>query len=404
MDRKLLLLIFLIMRYSLAGIVIQAVFLQAILASNSEAQKAVNVHEAVVNLHVTNIPLIEAFTAIENQTDYSFAFEKKDINPDVRISFKANNQSVAYVLTEISKVSHLRFKQVNNNIHVSKIMRKKAPVVIVEETAQTRAVNGKVTSLEDGSPLPAVNVVEKGTTNGTITDTDGNYSFKVSENATLVFSSVGFIAEEVELDGRSVIDIVLAPDIKQLQELIVVGYGAQEKRDLTGAVASVNTERIEGVSAANLVSALQGAVSGVSINTSFGTPGGGSNILIRGLNSINASNAPLIVVDGIPGASINDIHPGQIESIDVLKDAASTSIYGSRGTNGVIIVTTKSGSPGKLSLSYDGYYAISEPLKKVDILSPDQYVAKRREMYRMQNNLSFDQAQNVGVDELFGSK
>ncbi len=255
-----------------------------------------------------------------------------------------------------------------------------------------------------GTPLIGASVIIKGTQVGTVTDLNGSFTLKVDNpSAILVTSYVGYLDEEVELSNRSEIEITMIEDITKLEEVVVVGYGTQKKRDLTGAIASVDQERLENIPATNLTASLQGAVAGVSISTPYGTPGGSSTILIRGLHSINASNDPLVVIDGIPGGSIDDINPVDIKSIDILKDAASTSIYGSRATNGVIIITTKSGSSNKPSLAYEGYYGFATPSKKVDLLSVDEYVAKRREIYRVTNNLSYEDGQALTVENILGT-
>ena len=242
--------------------------------------------------------------------------------------------------------------------------------------AQTR-ISGKVTSLEDGEPLPGVNVLEKGTTNGGITDVEGNYDVRVSENATLVFSSIGYLREEVAVGTQRVIDMTLAPDISQLQEIIVVGYGTQKKSDITGSVASVPESRLTQLPNTNIAQAIQGAIPGVSVTTNnAGAEQNDNAIVIRGRNSITASNGPLLILDGIPyTGSISDINPVDVASIEVLKDASSSAIYGSRGANGVILITTKKGKEGKVSIAYDGFYGIQTIANKPDLLTGPEFYA-----------------------------
>ncbi len=242
--------------------------------------------------------------------------------------------------------------------------------------AQTR-ISGKVTSLEDGEPLPGVNVLEKGTTNGGITDVEGNYDVRVSENATLVFSSIGYLGEEVEAGTRRVIDMSLSPDISRLQEIIVVGYGTQKKSDITGSVASVPESRLTQLPNTNIAQAIQGAIPGVSVTTNnAGAEQNDNAIVIRGRNSITASNGPLLILDGIPyTGSISDINPVDVASIEVLKDASSSAIYGSRGANGVILITTKKGKEGKVSIAYDGFYGIQTIANKPDLLTGPEFYA-----------------------------
>ncbi|MFW5759716.1 MAG: SusC/RagA family TonB-linked outer membrane protein, partial [Cyclobacteriaceae bacterium] len=286
--------------------------------------------------------------------------------------------SVEDLLTQISKETGLVFQQINNNIGIKKgsnyeLMKKDRVEIII----QTRTVTGKVTSMEDSEGLPGVNVVEKGTSNGTVTDVMGEYSLEVSDVATLVFSSVGYTTEEVEIGNRSTIDLVMNADIQQLQELVVVGYGVQEKRDITGSVASVEPKEFEDEPIANVTQGLQGKVAGVNVTTGSGAPGGNMIIRIRGNNSIIGSNDPLFVIDGVPvqGGSngttnfLSTINPGDIESIEVLKDASATAIYGSRGSNGVILITTKKGVAGGNFIDFEtsiGYREIENQLEMMN--------------------------------------
>ncbi|MBN2610375.1 MAG: TonB-dependent receptor [Bacteroidales bacterium] len=268
-------------------------------------------------------------------------------------------------------------------------------------------VNGFVKDVEN-QPLVGATVVIKGTTTGTVTDLNGNFSLEVPDlNAVLIISYVGYLTEEFQLNGLDKIEVTLVNDITGLDEIVVIGYGSQRKRDLTGSVATVDNERLIDIPATNLTAALQGSVAGLSINTSSGAPGSGSNILVRGVKSILASNNPLVIIDGIPGGSIDDIHPADIENIQVLKDAAATSIYGSRASGGVIIISTKRGKSGKVTVNYNGYYGFSFVGKKVDALSAEEYVAKKREIYRLENSsvnnpsfMSYDSSLTIPISEI----
>lgn len=227
--------------------------------------------------------------------------------------------------------------------------------------AQSNTVNGKITD-ETGVGLPGVNVLAKGTTTGAITDIDGNYRISVSdENATLIFSYIGYLSREVPVNGRSTINVVLEEDIQSLEEVVVVGYGTKKKINLTGAVSVAGKEDLENRPVGNVQQALQGVVSNLVIqpNAAGGEPGSDMSMSIRGLSTFEGSNAPFVLVDGIP-MNINDIDPNDIESISVLKDAASTSIYGARAAYGVILITTKEGSQGS-RISYSTNYAWSTP-------------------------------------------
>ncbi len=241
--------------------------------------------------------------------------------------------------------------------------------------AQQVNVTGKVTSPEDPEGLPGVTILEKGTTNGVVTNLNGAYSISVSEGATLLFSSVGYITQERVVGNESVIDMALSADVTQLQEIVVVGYGTQERRDLTGSVASISSEDISKTPVADAAMAIQGRLPGVSVTSQDGRPGADMRIRVRGGGSISQSNQPLIIVDGFPATSLNTIAPSQIESIDVLKDASATAIYGARGANGVIMVTTKSGKVGRPVVSYDGFAQWNTVPKYLDVMDGYDYIA-----------------------------
>ncbi|MCC3153222.1 TonB-dependent receptor [Hymenobacter sp. BT770] len=239
-------------------------------------------------------------------------------------------------------------------------------------------VTGRVTQA-NGEGLPGVTVLQKGTTNGTSTTPDGRFSLNVPENATLVFSSVGFVSQERTVTGaNTTIDLVLATDTKALDEVVVVGYGTQKRQDVTGSVTSVPQDRLERLPVANVASAIQGAVAGVTVTSGSSVPGSQPNIRIRGVRSITASADPYIVLDGVPlfPGNLNDISPNDIASIEILKDASATAIYGTRGSNGVILVTTKRGKTGKPQVRYNGYGGPEYMVNTLTPMSGEEYLAK----------------------------
>jgi len=240
--------------------------------------------------------------------------------------------------------------------------------------AQRITVTGTVTD-EGGNPLVGTTVLIKGTTVGAITDANGKYSVDVSSrNVSLVFSFIGFVTQEVAVQNRAVVDVVLKAEITGLDEVIVVGYGTQKKSDITGTVASLPKERLENAPNLNVAQAIQGAVPGVMVQQTIGGAQAASTIMIRGRNSITANNDPLIIVDGIPyGGQINDINPNDVQSIEILKDASAAAIYGSRGANGVILISTKQGTEGKAVFSYDGKYSIQKVVKIHDMLTGPEF-------------------------------
>src|SRR5687768_14840568 len=215
--------------------------------------------------------------------------------------------------------------------------------------AQSQTVSGRIVSADDNAPIPGVNVIIKGTTNGTVTDATGAFTISADEGATLVFSSIGYSSQEIPVSGRSVIDVSMAVDTKYLSEVVVIGYGSQRKRDITSAVSNINMEDIGEVPATNVSRLIQGRAPGVVVRQRDGSPGGQFEVRIRGIGSIGAGSSPLYVVDGFPvGISVGqNLNPNDIESISILKDAASTAIYGARGSNGVVLITTKNAEEGK---------------------------------------------------------
>ncbi|MBP5386675.1 MAG: TonB-dependent receptor [Prevotella sp.] len=255
---------------------------------------------------------------------------------------------------------------------------------VFAQGAQKQKVTGTVTD-ESGEPLIGVTVVENGANVGAITDLDGKYSLEAPANATLTFSYVGYLTQNVKVAGQSTHNVVLKEDNALLDEVVVVGYGIQRKSDVTGALTRVNEEQLNSRPVSNAFEALQGKAAGVDITTSE-RPGTVGSILIRGSRSINASNSPLYVVDGIPVSDgIDNLNPRDIEAIDILKDASSTAIYGSRGANGVVLITTKRGKEGKLQLTYSGSMTFEKLVDKSPAFSASDYITWRRWAYHNSN-------------------
>lgn len=260
---------------------------------------------------------------------------------------------------------------------------------------QQRTVSGKVTSAEDGSSLPGVNVLVKGTTIGTVTTINGTYTVDVPSGATtLTFSFIGFKAQEVDVNGKSVVDVILENDITQLQEVVVTGYGTTLKKEFSGSTATIGSDAIGKLPSLSVNQALQGQASGVFVTANSGAPGGGISVRVRGQTSINGSNDPLYVIDGVPVVAGNisqdgfggqtqnalaGLNPQDIENIEILKDASSTAIYGTRGANGVVLITTKRGKPGKSTININAWTGFAEPVGKIDLLSAREWVDVKNE-------------------------
>ena len=243
--------------------------------------------------------------------------------------------------------------------------------------AQERSVSGKVKSSDDGSGIPGVNILEKGTTNGTVTDADGSFTISVGANATLVFSFVGFATQEVAVGSQTSLDVSLKSDITSLSEVVVVGYGTQDKKEITSSVVALSPKDFNQGNVNDPTQLLQGKVAGLSIYNRGGDPNASAVIRLRGISTIGANVQPLVVIDGVLGASLDNVDPSDIESINVLKDGSAAAIYGSRGSSGVILVTTKRGSSkgGGLSVTYNGYVAAAEVLTRVPVMSASQFIA-----------------------------
>ena len=248
--------------------------------------------------------------------------------------------------------------------------------------AQGIRVSGKVTDAADGSSLVGVTIQEKGTNNGAITDGNGNFSLTVAPTATLVISYMGYTAQEIPVNSRTVINVAMAVGNLKLQEVVVIGYGTVKKSDATGSIVAVSSKDFNKGAITSPQDLLVGKSPGVVITNSGGAPGSGATIRVRGGSSLNASNDPLIIIDGVPidnsniaGSSnfLSFINPNDIETFTVLKDASATAIYGSRASNGVILITTKKGKAGsKMSITYDGNTSIASAIKFVDVYSGDQ--------------------------------
>ena len=319
-------------------------------------------HQQVI-LSGNNLTLKEAFEQIERQTNLFIDYNVRDVN-DSRIIQKlpARNevQAVLHELLEGTGCS-ARF----NDGHI----------IITRTKSSTEKAKKKVTgtvSDENGEPIIGANVVEKGTTNGTITDMDGRFTLDVTEGTTLQISYIGYKEREIKAGNRPTLSVVLAEDTENLDEVVVIGYGTVKKRDLTGAVSSVKSDALMELPTNNISQALQGRVPGVQIQQNSGEPGGNMQIRIRGANSISGDNEPLWIINGFPGDQTM-LNSSDIESIEVLKDASATAIYGSRGANGVILVTTKQAREGRVSFDYEGSYSVQTVRKRLDLMNATEY-------------------------------
>lgn len=368
MENKRLRLIIMFSKYALLGLVTQFFAYTFLLATDGSAQKNLSVHEVTINLNLQEAGLEEIFEAIENKTNYNFLYDKKLLKNTSNVSINHQKATVGEILMDISKSLDLKFKQINETINVRKKEKSdsdQAQVIVI----QTVTVTGLVTTDEDGSALPGVNVMVKGTATGTVTDVDGNYSLEVPGAETLlVFSSVGYVTEEVTVGSKAVIDMVLVPDITALEEIIVVGYGTQKNHTVSVAVSQVDSEELEITKrpVTNVQQSLIGSMPGLIINQTRGEPGASVDIRVRETSALSNKNA-MVLIDGFNG-SLSDVSPNDIATVTVLKDAAATAIYGARGANGVVLVTTKNTRRNeKLSLSYSFNHSRQQPAATPEI-------------------------------------
>lgn len=337
---------------------------------------ALSVDAQTVNKTFKEQTLKSVLQEIESQTGLSIIYRKDEINEDKIVNATFENTPVVEALSSILGES----LEVNLQNKMIVISRKE---VKSNDQAGRKTITGKIID-EKGEPVIGASIVIKGTSHGTITNLDGEYTLAdVPENSTITISFVGYKTLTLFANDKALSKIVLKEDSEQLDEVVVVGYGTVKKRDLTGSVASLNSEAISAVPTTTAVEALQGRASGVVVSTSNWSPGESPSILIRGKRSINASNEPLFVVDGIPvTGGMGEISPSDIQSMEVLKDASATAIYGSRGANGVILVTTKQGKEGKTHVDYNGYIGIQTIQNKLDMMNGAEYAEYTREAYR----------------------
>lgn len=341
------------------------------LAINSDAQRKM-LNEIAIHLDKKEVRLISLIKEIEQSTNFTFAFSKEDVKGKI-IDLEGKDWLMSDLLQELSIQGKLSFRRVNESINVRAVNLLDQLPDVIETVDEQQSVTGNVSD-ENGEPLPGATIQEKGTTNGTITDVNGNFSLNVPENATISISFVGFVTKEVQLNGRSVIDVQLSPDISSLEEVVVVGYGTQKKSDLTGSVASISSSDFEAQPVIRIEDAINGKAAGVQVQKPNGAPGSAMKIRIRGANSINGGNDPLYVIDGYIGADITSLNPNEIESINILKDASATAIYGSRGSNGVVMITTKTAKAGDSKIEFNTFYSTDQIMNTYELLNGVQYM------------------------------
>ncbi|GGZ13412.1 SusC/RagA family TonB-linked outer membrane protein [Echinicola pacifica] len=387
MKLKLQKTIYMLSKYFLYGFLMQLLVFNFVLATTVNGQyKLIDEVEVRVNKKSTN--LNELFRIIEDQSPFTFLYDHNAVDGENRVELKSKTGTVENFLREVSLQTNLKFRQVNNGIDV-KPGREQA-----SEALLFLPISGTVVD-ENGEAIPGATILEKGTSNGTATDIDGTFKLEVGEGAVLIVSFVGYEPQQVEVGNRSEIHVILEFDTQSLEEVVVIGYGTARRKDISGAVGTIDLEDspVSLSPNTNALQSLQGSMPGINVGTQA-SPGTNPSILIRGQNSINGSNTPLIVVDGIIYlGDLTDLNPDDIASIDVMKDASSAAVYGSRAANGVIAISTKKGKTQKPVIKYNGWIGANQWPSPPEMMNLDQWTQKfvaQRPSFNSPDDIVFD--------------
>ena len=358
------------------------------LASESNAQRKY-LEEIFVNLDLkeSTVSLRNLIRSVESSSSFKFAYSKGDLR-DKEIKIESGSWNLRALMNEISTQGKFSIRRINETITLMNVDHEELPEVLENSIVQI-TVKG-IISDENGEPLPGATILEKGTTNGTTTDIEGNYSLSCASDAVLTISFVGYKNVEQAVNNRSAIDISLSPDAEQLQEVIVVGYGTVEKRDITGSVASFDEKALDRQAANNITELMRSALPGLNVGLSTNAEGN-SGISVRGQTSLGATNSPLIVVDDVIfQGDLSSINPADVESVNVLKDASAAAVYGSRAAAGVIIITTKKGKSGKPNINIKSTIGLAHAGVIQDIYGPEGYLEYRRDVQERFNPVNPD--------------
>jgi len=384
-------------KFTLYGLVIQCLACELLFATEGKAQME-SIYELRVALSESQLHLKGFIREIEAQTQLNFTFDDARVDLKAEMELQTTEGILADILREVSRGYHLKFQRINENVHVSKSSSNNQPVSEFLSNRPPTTITGQVTSDDAADGLPGVNVIVKGSTTGTVTDVNGKYAINVpSADAILVFTSVGYEPEEIKVGNQSVINLIMSPNIQELQELVVIGYGQRSKRDVTSAISQVDSDDISKRVAMSPEMAMQGQMSGVQVVGNNGDPNARPTIRIRGTNTWGVAD-PLYVIDGVPieeyGAGVEGdsyvrgtvnimsmINPDDIESISVLKDASAGAIYGVRASNGVVLITTKKGRDKKPSINYSQRIGVSNMVEKIDLLNTQEYTNHVNALY-----------------------
>ncbi len=324
-----------------------------------------------LTLQIKDATVKEVLNQIEDNSEFFFLYNSKLVDVDRRLSIEAKDEKIDEILKNIFQKTNVVFTVIDKQI----VLTSKADqdsFILIGDQQSTKTITGQVSD-EKGTPMPGVNIQIEGTTNGTLTDFDGKFSIKIpNENSILNFSFIGYDLQKINVDGKSAINVSLVPSLESLDEVVVIGYGTARRSDLVGATSSISTKDVINQPAARVDQVLQGRSAGIAIQNTSASPNARFSIRIRGSNSLTGSNDPLVVVDGFIGGDLSTINPNDIDGIEILKDASSTAIYGSRGANGVILVTTKKGKT-KTAVEFNSYMNFSQLSNKIHQMNASQY-------------------------------
>ena len=352
---------FRIMRISL--FLLFACFFQVFAANNYAQNKK-------LTLSMDKATIAEVLKAIEDQSEFKFTFNNQLIDVTKRVDVGIRRRNIWEVLESVLPDAGITYRVVGKQVALFQQVPGSG-----EPAIQQQPVTGIVTD-EDGNTLPGVNIIIKGTLTGVITDLNGNYSIEVDDpDATLVFSFIGMLTQEIEVSDQTEINITMAQDIIGLEEVVAIGYGTQRRKEVTSSIATVREKDFnQGAITSSPLQLVQGKIAGLAISRAHGgDPTADVHMLLRGISTIRGDLSPLIIIDGVPGGNINTISPEDIESIDVLRDGSAAAIYGTRGNAGVIIITTKKGTPGRLAIAYSTYVYTETWANKPRVLNASEW-------------------------------
>ncbi|MDD2797137.1 MAG: TonB-dependent receptor [Bacteroidales bacterium] len=387
---------FLAQRKSLAPRFLRIVSITTIFLLHTFLSSAKIVAEKPINLNLKNVPLIEVVRKIENQTNYLFVFDEHSVDINRIISINIKNKTIDEVMTKLLNGTNIIYEVEGKNVILKRISGKERLSISPDGTQFSGRVLDK-----NKEPMIGVNIRIKGKKTGSVTDLDGKFTVNIDNGDNIIISYIGYITQEVETKNKTAITVIMEENTTAINEVVVVGYGTVQKRDLTGAVTTIKQDIFEQSRQSSFLNNMQGRVAGLQITSGSGEPGSGAKVIIRGANTIAGSSDPLYVIDGVqvneseaPMANsqfgsnsridpLSSINPADIVSVEVLKDASSTAIYGAKGANGVIIITTRQGKEGLPVVSYDGRFGVANPSKKLEMLNGNEWIDYRKDWVLM---------------------